>query len=73
VDRYSEPFPSGNVEDKLGNAIEVLILAKNGIWGNLRFDFTDINNVGNISGLDKKIWEIRMNVGIKLPPISREL
>jgi hypothetical protein len=72
-DQYFEPFPSGTVERRLLTSLEALILVKNWIWGNLRFDFTDISNVENIPSQDDKGWEIRLDIGMKLPPFNREL
>jgi len=73
TDHYSESFPTGTVEYRVASSIEATVLLKNGYWGNLRFDFTDIDNVENIPGSSEKIWEIRVNIGLKLPPFSREL
>jgi hypothetical protein len=72
-DHYSEPFPTGTAEKSLTNTLRAMILWKNGIWSNLRLDFTDIDNVANIPGADDRIWEFHMDIGIKLPPFRWEL
>jgi hypothetical protein len=72
VDEYSEPFPTGTVERKLVNGIELLAFHKNWIWGNFTLKFTDIANVENIPGREYDGWEMVANVGVKLPPFSWE-
>jgi hypothetical protein len=72
-DRYSEPFPTGVIREKVANSLEAMILWRSGFWSNLRLDYTDINNVENIPGTRETIWEFHVNIGLKLPPFSWEL
>jgi hypothetical protein len=73
IENYSEPFPTGMVEKTIINSLESTFLGGNRIWGNLRLDFTDINNVENNPDADRRYWELWLTIGLNLPPFSWEL
>lgn len=68
-DRYREPFPSGTVMTETTTGLSILAYNKNRFWGNLRLNFTDINNVANTAGTGSGDWELSLDLGIKLPSI----
>jgi hypothetical protein len=69
VDNYSESFPSGVVERQATHGLEIMALEKNWLWGNFGLKYTDILNVANISGNHSRIWELSLDMGIKIPPL----
>jgi hypothetical protein len=69
IDQYSEPFPTGTIERQATHSLEVLVLKKNWLWGNVRLNFTDIINVANIPGKTKKSWDLSFDIGAKMPPL----
>lgn len=70
VDNYSEPFPSGTVERQAVNGLEVMVLNKNWLWGNFGLKYSDIVNVDNFPGRKSKSWDMSIDIGIKLPPLT---
>ena len=68
VDNYHEQFPTGVVEKRTQNGLDILALNKNRLWGNIGLSFTDISNVNNIPGNDCHNWDFWLEIGVKIPP-----
>jgi hypothetical protein len=68
VDNYSEPFPTGVVEKRTENGLEIMAIDKNWLWSNIGLSLADISNVENIPGKDSRNWEFSLEIGIKIPP-----
>jgi len=63
---YSEPFPTGIVQRKMVNGVNVTILPKMGFYGKMGIQLADIKNAGNFPE-NKSEWEFSLEIGYDLP------
>jgi len=70
---YEEDFPSGIVEKTRGISVSFFFHKNDFIQSKMLLDIADIKNEGNISGVDKTTWSVRLEIIINLPKISWRL
>ncbi|OQX91288.1 MAG: hypothetical protein B6D58_08560 [candidate division Zixibacteria bacterium 4484_95] len=66
---YSEKFPSGVVEKRLGGQFELLFHRDSFLQARIACGVADIKNKGNIPGVDETDWSIEFEIILSSPGI----
>jgi len=70
---FHENFPSGVVEKSRGIKTRFFFNKNGFLQGKLLADIADIKNIENISGADKKVWNIEIVIIVNLPNLNWRL
>ncbi|MCP4581540.1 MAG: capsule assembly Wzi family protein [candidate division Zixibacteria bacterium] len=70
---YIVKFPSGFVERRRGVSLEIFCAKNEIIQGKMLINMTDIQNNGNISGINEFTWSARLEIILNLPKLSWRL